>query len=120
MHVGQFTDEQRLIVLGRDDKVADVARRLALGVDNDLIGEGRLFDAADWLQSVYLGDLVGEVGGGQTGGQQRLRPRLYFDLAQVAASHIGIKNIRNILDARSQVEMSEITQLSRAIAAGQH
>ena len=46
-------------------------------------------DAADRLQAMGLADLVGEVGGGQAGGQQRVGPDLHLDLAHVAAGHVG-------------------------------
>ena len=74
LDVGHVADAQRLVLAGRDDQVLDLAGRLGLGVDEDLEGERLALDAADRLQRRQLADLVGEVGGGQAGGQQVVGP----------------------------------------------
>src|SRR6266498_4036748 len=68
---------------------------------------------------MQLTDLIGEVGGGQAGGQQVVGPSLDDNLAQVAAGHVTVEDVRDVLNLRSKLIVGIVAQLRRAVAAGQ-
>ena len=118
--VSHVADAERLLARGGQHQVFQLSRGIAVGIHQNLKGEGCFFDPADRLEDVHFGDLIGEVGRGKTGGDQVLRTRLDDDFADVAARHVGVKHTRRVFNARLELIKGVIIKLHRAFAAGEH
>jgi len=110
-HVGEIRNAHRLVVLRGDDEIFDLSCGFNLRIDDELEGKGRALDTANRFQTIELADLICQIGGRQTGGEQIVRASLDLDLAEIAAGHIGIQDIRYVLDPRCELVKGVITQL---------
>jgi hypothetical protein len=109
--VGHVAHPQRLILAGRNHHLLDLPNRLGLIVDDDLKGERLTFGSADRVQVALLGDLIGQVGGGQAGRQQVVGPGDDFHFADIAPGDVGVKNVRDRLDERRQLVLGVVAEL---------
>src|SRR5216683_2422379 len=123
LDVGHVADPERLTVFVGDDQLFDQARRLALRVHDHVEGEGRALDPADRLEPVGFADAIGDVGSGQAMLIQVFGADFDFDLAEIAAGHVGSVHVRYVLDVGGELVVGVVAQLGqigRRISTRQH
>ena len=112
--------QDRLVVLGRNDQLLDVLRRLSLVVDDELISVRQAFDTADRLQPMRFANLVGEIGRGEVVLKQVQGSGLDDDFAKIATRDVGVKYILDVLDFGGELVKGVVVQVRGTVSAGQH